>query len=92
MKVYQMKSTRTGKSVANQFIISGDDGTETFQSYRSVIAIRKVINGERVTILDSDKWNYSKTTSKYRNEFLNETTRETKERIASGFYLLADLN
>jgi len=43
-------------------------------------------------ILDKKYWNYSKTTSKYRNKFLNETTKETQAKIDSGEYVLKDLN
>jgi len=46
---------------------------------------------ERIT-LDVNYWDYSKTTSKYRNEFLGESTKETKAKIKSGEYKLADLN
>ena len=42
--------------------------------------------------LDDYYWNYSRTTSKYRNMFLNETTEETKRKIKDGTYKLANLN
>ncbi len=42
--------------------------------------------------LDQKYWNYSKTTSKYRNQFLGETTKETQAKINSGEYTLTDLN
>ncbi len=42
--------------------------------------------------LDVNYWDYSKTTSQYRNRFLNETTKETQAKIDSGKYLLVDLN
>ena len=35
---------------------------------------------------------YSKTTSKYRNMFLGETTKETQKKINSGEYILTNLN
>jgi len=38
MKVSNMVG-RTGKPVANQFILTGNDGSETFQSYNSVISV-----------------------------------------------------
>lgn len=68
MKVYNMVSPRTGEKVANQFIIS-DKGTTTFQSYDSTIA---VIDWNEMTIKVGKDWNYSVTTSKYRNEFFKE--------------------
>ena len=74
--------------VRNQFIIEGDDGSETFQSYSSVIAVN---NHGKIT-LDRDKWDYSTTTGKYRNIFLMEKKADTERKIKSGEYTLADLN
>ena len=86
MKIRNMISSR-GNAVANQFIITEGD-KEVFQSYNSVIAVRE--NG-RVT-LDSYYWDFSRTTGKYRNMFLGETTEETRRKIKSGEYKLANLN
>ena len=87
-KVRQMKSNSSGNPVANQFIIYTPEGNY-FQSYDSVIAFRA--NDGKIT-LDKYYWNYSKTTSKYRNEFLGEYIAETRSKIESGEYKLADLN
>lgn len=102
MKVRNMRSPN-GNEVPNQFIISHNDimtfcsGTQdvfitdsptVFQSYESVIAVKCSAS----VVLDRDKWNYSVTTSKYRNQFLGETTKETEAKIKSGEYVLADLN
>jgi len=97
MKVKSMKSAR-GNDVPNQFII--DDvaieipntfclsmGT-MFQSYNSNVAFRA--NG--TVYLDSQDWDYSRTTGKYRNQFLNETKADTQRKIDSGEYKLVDLN
>jgi hypothetical protein len=73
--------------VANQFIIEDDKATY-FQSYRSIIV--KIENGQ--TILDPVYWNYSRTTSKHRSTFLNESTKETQRKIKEGVYILANLN
>jgi len=74
-------------AVKNQFLIQ--DGNKTvFQSYDSVIAINE--NG-KIT-LDSKYWDYSKTTGKYRNQFLGETKKETEAKIAAGVYQLSNLN
>tara|TARA_R100001440_G_scaffold58_7_gene144 strand:+ start:898 stop:1176 length:279 start_codon:yes stop_codon:yes gene_type:complete len=89
-KVTQMTG-RTGKPVANQFIIM-DGGDLYFQSYNTVIVRCTVEGDKRVTYLDRDRWDYSVTTSKYRNQFLNCDTAEVKRRIKSGTYRLADLN
>ena len=87
MKVENMTS-RTGKPVANQFIVQTDKGLY-FQSYNSVIAF-KPLSGK--TQLDRNKWDYSVTTGKYRNEFLREGKKETEAKIKSGEYELVDLN
>ena len=87
-KVRQMKSARSGKPVANQFIIYTPDGNY-FQSYNSVIACR-AYDG-KVT-LDNYYWDYSRTTGVYRNQFLGEGIADTRSKIESGEYKLADLN
>lgn len=66
MKVENMKSARTGKAVANQFLIR-DKGYIWFQSYKSIIGI---ITPDNILLLDKNKWDYSVTTSKYRNAFV----------------------
>ena len=72
----------------NQFIIYGEDGVY-FQSYNSIIVFRP-FNGK--IQLDKYYWDYSKTTGKYRNLFLNENKKETQEKIDSGEYILTNLN
>tara|TARA_R110000823_G_scaffold241850_6_gene366450 strand:+ start:1004 stop:1276 length:273 start_codon:yes stop_codon:yes gene_type:complete len=87
--------SRAGNPVANQFIIEGEEcgfPTKWFQSYSSMIAKQITAMGKTITYLDETYWNYSVTTSKYRNQFLGETTDETKAKIDSGEYLLAELN
>jgi hypothetical protein len=93
MKVQNMIG-KTGKPVANQFIIvnaehNGQIGS-FFQSYDSVIAFRPA-SGASI-VLDRHKWNCSATTGKYRNLFLRETKKETQAKIDSGEYILTDLN
>lgn len=41
---------------------------------------------------DRDKWDYYRTTGKYRNLFLGETKAETEKKIKAGIYALDDLN
>ena len=88
MKVKNMTSTQ-GNKVVNQFIIVDDNNDETFQSYNSVIA-KKIHNG--LVYLDSYFWDYSVTTSKYRNDFLGEGIADTRKKIEQGVYILTDLN
>ncbi len=96
VKVENMTSPRTGKEVANQFRIYTDEGVY-FQSYKSIIAfIPSGSSQNRPTagkiVLDENKWDYSTTTGKYRNEFLGEGIAETRNKIKSGEYILTDLN
>lgn len=86
MQVSNMYSNN-GNKVANQFIIT-DGVTDYFQSYNSMIVKR--IDDQ--VYLDEHYWNYSVTTSKYRNMFLNETTKETQKKIKDGVYILTNLN
>lgn len=89
-KVSSMTSPRSGKPVANQFIIEVN-GTSYFQSYRTVIAAvtsRYAIGGVKL-----DKaWNYSRTTSKYLYRFLNTNRKEIIQNLNTGNWLVADLN
>lgn len=86
VKIENMRSSN-GNSVPNQFIIWVGD-TCYFQSYSSIIAKRE--NGS--IVLDTNKWDYSVTTGKYRNQFLCENKAETFKKIKSGVYKLANLN
>ena len=71
MKVENMKSERTSKAVANQFVITDNDHHAIwFQSYASMIA--RIDNNSGVLYLDKNKWDYSRTTAKYRNSFIGE--------------------
>jgi len=87
MKVENMQSSR-GNDVPNQFIIKYD-GCSFFQSYQSTIV---KIDKDRKVFLDKNTWDYSVTTGKYRNQFLGEGIAETRKKIESGEYTLADLN
>ncbi len=98
-KVKNMQSLRGGKGVVNQFIITANSNIlgnfkkqETFQSYDSVIAIRTEWDDRTDVELDETYWDYSMTTSKYRNQFLGEDTKTTKEKIKTGEYTLKNLN
>ena len=98
MKVQNITSNN-GNKIANQFVITDNHkmGNKIvyFQSYNSMIAKKIYDNiGAYVveTFLDQKYWNYSNTTGKYRNIFLGETIKETKNKIKSGEYILTDLN
>ena len=89
VRITPFESPRTNKPVANQWVITTDEG-EFFQSYKSIIAFTPYGGGK--TVLDEKFWDYSTTTGKYRNEFLGEGIEETRKKIASGEYTLANLN
>ena len=100
MKVRNMTG-RTGREVANQFIITNNEWdkngihchTETFQSYDSfIVQIRNNGLAGRTVFLDETYWDYSKTTGKYRNQFLGEDKVTTQAKINSGEYKLVNLN
>ena len=80
-KTYNL-TTVSGKEVPSQLITDFDNG-RVFISYNSIIAIKY-----KGKIYLTDKWDYSATTSKYRNQFLNEGIADTREKIKSGIYKL----
>ena len=86
-RIESMTSPR-GNAVPNQFRIFTDDGVY-FQSYSSIIAFRDRTGN---IMLDSEKWDYSATTGKYRNDFLNEDKKTTARKIKDGTYKLTNLN
>lgn len=88
MKVQNMKSN-SGNSIANQFEIFDGNG-KWFQSYNSIIAFKPY--GDDPVLLDINDWDYSVTTGKYRNQFLGEDIKTTREKIKSGEYQLVNLN
>lgn len=86
MKVTNITNSR-GRKVPSQFIITNGN-VYTFQSYNSVVAVVDFDNS--IITLGSD-WNYSTTTSRYRNAFfeglgLDELTdtASVKEAIRNG--------
>ena len=80
---------RTGRQIPNQIKIFLENGV-LFESYGSKIAFCPYDSTEK-TRLDTHYWNYSQTTGKYRNEFLNEGIAETRKKIKSGEYELVSL-
>lgn len=79
MTVRNMTSARSGREVANQFVI--EDGNKVvFQSYETPIAVYDRVSCE--CIVNFDYFDYSVTTSKYFNQFIKECvdyTADTKE-------------
>ena len=87
INVQNMVSDR-GNNIANQFIIRTNKG-RYFQSYNSIIVF---IDNNNKVFLDEYYWDYSRTTGKYRNNFLNEYIDETRDKIKNGEYKLKNLN
>ena len=90
MKVRNITSSN-GNKIANQFeIIDNENNIIYFQSYKSII-VKHDMDLNQV-YLDSYFWDYSTTTSKYRNIFLGEKKKETQKKIKEGVYILTNLN
>ena len=95
MKVENMTSAKTGKAIPNQFLIR-DKGYIWFQSYKSTIGI---VTPDNILLLDKDKWDYSRTTAKYRNAFVatyfnsKYASRDgIKEGVEDGKIIMTGLN
>lgn len=70
LKVRNLTSSRSGREVANQFVITDTEANKTsFQSYDSPIIEIDFANNILKVFRN---WNYSKTTGKYRNQFMSE--------------------
>lgn len=86
-KIENMTSSN-GNDVPNQFLIKGNNFC-AFQSYSTIIAVE--IYGKGIW-LDEEKWDYSKTTGKYRNQFTGLDKAQTLAAIQEGRVKLANLN
>tara|TARA_R110002020_G_scaffold93154_7_gene224861 strand:+ start:310 stop:609 length:300 start_codon:yes stop_codon:yes gene_type:complete len=91
-KSHGFRNPHTNKIVNNHHVINlWNDKKEIltrFYSYGTCII--QVINSE--VKLDSHYYNYSRTTSKYRNMYLQLDSKQIAEKIASGEIELANLN
>ena len=94
LDVKNFTSERTGRPVSNQFIITDGKGTTTFKSYNSIIAEQRGAGGgfDDVIIFGED-YNYSTTTSKYLNRFLEmigykeiANSRDREKAIEKGMF------
>lgn len=86
MKIIALTTGRDN-TAKNQYVATTEEG-KFFQSYDQIIVF--IDNSGSVT-LDTN-WNCSVTTSKYRNIFLGETSKETEKKVESGIYKVANLN
>lgn len=69
----------------NQIILQFQNG-RMFQSYKSIIAVEV----EDKTYFGND-WDYSRTTSKYRNLFTGLDSTDTRKAIDNGEIILVDM-
>ena len=86
MIINNMKSNKE-RTVPNQYVIRLDN-CDVFQSYETVIAIRDYDLDE--VYLNKEYYDYSKTTSKYRNKYLELTTKEIEQKIKSKEFVLVN--
>jgi hypothetical protein len=88
-KIENLTSSR-GKKIVNQFIITNEEG-QFFQSYESIIAF-KPNDQMKPILLDCKYWNFSSTTSKYRNQFLKCENKDIKKMTKDGDIIFVNLN
>ena len=89
MIVKNMLSSRSGKPIANQFVVTVDN-MEIFQSYKTVIAVRRA-NDTEVVLLDYN-YSYSPTTSKYLYQFLGFKKDRINMKVQDNSIRIMDLN
>ena len=82
-----MKSAR-GNLVSHALVVHTKAG-RCFVSYGKVIVFKPFIG---LVELDPRYWDCSATTSRYRIQFLNEPTKETRRKLDLGIYVLKELN
>ena len=81
--------TKVKQLANNQYEIRTPKGTY-LQSYSSIIAFKP--NDTSRIQLDAYYWDYSRTTGKYRNQFLDENISQTRAKIENKEYILTNLN
>lgn len=83
----QMISKRSGNPIRNQFVLCFEHGT-MFRSYDSNVGVCLNDGSKYIDTI----FEYSRTTSKYTNQFFNTTPRELIERIHDGDIIITNLN
>ena len=88
-------TSRSGNPIPNQVILTESIG-RTFVSYGSkIVFMSKTKDSDGLPIhiiLDETYWDYSKTTGKYRNEFMGMGVQKVRDYIKSGRIRLDNLN
>ena len=86
MIINNMKSNKE-RTVPNQYVIRLNN-CSVFQSYATVIAIHDYDLDE--VYLNKEYYNYSKTTSRYRNKYLGLNTKQIEQKIKSKEFVLVN--
>ena len=90
-------NTNSGAPAQHQIVITYSTPTKEvrlFQSYGVLIA-RNTLNKKtykRTCELSRNYWDYSRTTARYRNQYLGGDTKQVKKNLKNGVYCLASLN
>lgn len=84
-KVSNMVSRHSGRKVANQFIVLEKDA-RVFQSHDLIVS--RVHNGN---VYLTPNWDRLAVTRKYLAVFLDETTDQTRAKVANGTYRVEPL-
>ena len=97
-EITEILTEREYKFLCKKYGVKFEEGIcytkSVFQSYNSTIVIildNGLLNCKQV-ILDDYYYNYSKTTSTYRNIFLKENTKRILQKIKRNEYKLMNLN
>jgi len=69
----------------NQTVITHSGGRTLFSYDTPIVTVTPSNN-----VIAHPAWAYSRTTSKYRAQFLNETTAETRAKLVNGTYIMQD--
>lgn len=80
--VSNLTSPRSYRPVANQYNLTMENG-RAFQSYDSLIAVRY-----KGKLYLTNRHDYSNTTSKYATEWTGLTTKERREGLKNGVFVL----
>ena len=96
IKVIELHA-REGKPMRNQYVLRCTDG-DYLQSYDSIIAFIPARYGDAIVIgdgkikLDPEYYNYSQTTAKARDIFLQIDRETFKKNLEAGIYIMESLN
>jgi hypothetical protein len=88
----QFKSVSNYDNKPNQFSLKFENG-RVFQSYDSIIVVEfyyKDDNAFSNKVFFGSDWNYSRTTSKYRNMWLRRDTKWCKDKVTKNEILVID--